>query len=156
MLINFICVGTKMPVWVEQGYVEYTKRLNKDIKLNLIEVEASKRSKSSSAHKLKSEEANRILKVLPKSNHIVTLDVKGKPHNTESLAELLEHWLHLGKDVSLITGGPDGLDDSILKSANESWSLSNLTFPHPIVRVVVAEQIYRAWSLLNNHPYHRA
>ena len=156
MLINFICVGTKMPIWVDQGYTEYAKRLNKDIKLNLIEVEASKRSKTSSASKLKSEEANRIQKILPKSNYIVSLDVKGKQRSTENLAENLEHWLHLGKDVSLITGGPDGLDESILKLANESWSLSNLTFPHPIVRIVVSEQIYRAWSILNNHPYHRA
>lgn len=156
MLINFICVGTKMPAWVNQGYEEYAKRLNKDIKIKLIEVAASKRGKTSSVEKLKSEEAGRIQKILPKSAYVVAMDVKGKQWSTENLSLQLERWLHLGQDVNLIVGGPDGLDDNILKLANESWSLSNLTFPHPIVRVVVGEQIYRAWSLLNNHPYHRA
>ena len=145
-----------MPAWVSQGYEEYAKRLNKDVKLKLIEVPASKRTKTTSVEKLKSEESIRIQKALPKGAHIVVLDVKGKQWSTENLSQQLERWLHLGQDINLIVGGPDGLDDDILKLANESWSLSNLTFPHPIVRVVVSEQIYRAWSLLNNHPYHRA
>jgi 23S rRNA (pseudouridine1915-N3)-methyltransferase len=156
MLINFVCVGSKMPAWVNQGYEEYAKRLNKDIRIKLIEVVASKRAKTISVEKLKAEEAGRILKVIPKGAYVVALDVKGKQWSTEDLSVQLERWLHLGQDVNLIVGGPDGLDAEILKLANEKWSLSNLTFPHPIVRVVVSEQIYRAWSLLNNHPYHRA
>lgn len=149
-----------MPAWVSQGYEEYAKRLNKDIKIKLIEVAASKRVKTTSVDRLKSEESVRIQKILSKDAnkgaHIVVLDVKGKQWGTEDLSKQLESWLHLGQDVNLIVGGPDGLDDDILKLAKQSWSLSKLTFPHPIVRVVVSEQIYRAWSLLNNHPYHRA
>ena len=156
MLINFVCVGTKMPDWINQGYEEYVKRLNKDVKIKLIEVAASKRAKTTSVEKLKSEESIRIQKILPKGAHVVVLDVKGKQWSTENLSEQLGRWLHLGQDIYLIVGGPDGLDDNILKMAKESWSLSKLTFPHPIVRVVVSEQIYRAWSLMDNHPYHRA
>ena len=144
-----------MPAWVNQGYAEYAKRLNKDVKIKLVEVGASKRAKTTSVGKLKLEERGKIKKVLPKGTHIVALDVKGRSWNTEDLAAQLESWLHLGQDVSLIVGGPDGLDDDVIKLANETWSLSNLTFPHPVVRVVVVEQIYRAWSILNNHPYHR-
>lgn len=155
MRINFICVGSKMPAWVNMGYEEYAKRLNKDVTLKLIEVTASKRSKASSAEKYKLEEATRIRKVLPKGAYVVVLDVKGKQLSTKKLSMQLDRWQHLGKEINLIVGGPDGLGEEILLMANESWSLSQLTFPHPIVRVVVGEQIYRAWSMNNNHPYHR-
>ncbi len=155
MIVNFVCVGTKMPGWVNVGYEEYAKRLNKEVEIKLIEVAASKRMKNAAPEKYKTEEASRIKKILPKGAHVVALDVKGKQWSTENLAVQLERWLHLGQDVNLIVGGPDGLDEGILALANETWSLSNLTYPHPIVRVVVAEQIYRAWSILKNHPYHR-
>lgn len=155
MRIHFICVGAKMPAWVAAGFEEYAKRLNKDVVIKLIEVAASKRGKSSSAEKYKAEEAARIKKVLTKGGHIVVLDVKGKQLSTEKLSLQLERWLHLGTDINLVVGGPDGLDGELLTLAHESWSLSKLTFPHPIVRVVVAEQIYRAWSIMHNHPYHR-
>jgi len=144
-----------MPAWVCSGYEEYAKRLNKDVTIKLIEVAASKRSKASSAEKYKTEESVRIKKVLPKGAYVVVLDVKGKQLSTEKLAMQLERWQHIGKEINLIVGGPDGLAEDILLMANESWSLSALTFPHPIVRVIVAEQVYRAWSLNNNHPYHR-
>lgn len=155
MRINFICVGSKMPAWVNSGYEEYAKRLNKDVTVKLVEIAASKRSKASSAEKYKTEEAARIKKVLSKGAYVVVLDVNGKQLSTEKLSTQLGRWQHLGKDINLIVGGPDGLGDDIIQMANESWSLSQLTFPHPIVRVVVAEQIYRAWSMNNNHPYHR-
>ncbi|HFE38698.1 MAG TPA: 23S rRNA (pseudouridine(1915)-N(3))-methyltransferase RlmH [Gammaproteobacteria bacterium] len=155
MLINFVCVGSKMPAWVNQAYSEYEKRLNKDVKLRLAEIDGIKRTKSMSVEKIKAKEAANIQKLVSKRTHVVVLDVKGKAWSTEELALRLACWLHSGKEVSLIVGGPDGLDDEILSRADELWSLSKLTFPHPIVRVVVAEQIYRAWSVLNNHPYHR-
>jgi len=155
MLINLICVGTKMPSWVTSGYEEYAKRLNRDVQLKLIELELAKRSKNSSVENLKSEEAKKIRQAIPKGNHVVVLDVTGNQWSTEKLSHRLDHWLHTGKDISLVIGGPDGLDESLIRSANESWSLSKLTYPHPLVRVIISEQIYRAWSMLNNHPYHR-
>ena len=145
-----------MPAWVNQGYEEYAKRLNKDCQLNLIEVDAAKRSKTASPKKYKSEEAKKIRSVLPKGNYLVSLDVQGKQPSTEKLAEKIDQWMHLGRDVSILIGGPDGIDDELLSESNEKISLSHLTFPHPLVRIILSEQIYRAWSLLNNHPYHRA
>ena len=155
MNIHLIAVGKKMPGWVVAGYKEYDRRLNQDCKLILTELDIGKRSKKSASSNNKLEDAKLIQKAIPKNTHIVALDVKGKQHSTESLANRLEHWLQMGKDVSLIIGGADGLDQSILELANEKWSLSQLTFPHPLVRVIVAEQLYRAWSFVNNHPYHR-
>jgi len=155
MKIHIIAVGTKMPPWVEQGYKEYEKRLQQECQLKLIELDIGKRSKKSSPINNKLYDAKLILKAIPKNSHVVALDVKGKQHSTESLSSRLEHWLHQGKDVALIVGGADGLDESIIKLAHEKWSLSALTFPHPLVRVILAEQLYRAWSFANNHPYHR-
>ncbi len=145
-----------MPAWVNQGYEEYAKRLNKDCQLNLIEVDAAKRSKTASPKKYKSEEAKKIRSVLPKGNYLVSLDVQGKQPSTEKLSEKIDQWMHLGRDVSILIGGPDGIDEELLSESNEKISLSHLTFPHPLVRIILSEQIYRAWSLLNNHPYHRA
>jgi len=156
MKINLICVGKKMPAWVNQGYEEYAKRLNKDCQLNLIEVDAAKRSKTASSKKYKSEEAKKIRSVLPKGSYLVSLDVQGKQPSTEKLSEKIDQWMHLGRDVSILIGGPDGIDEELLSESNEKISLSHLTFPHPLVRIILSEQIYRAWSLLNNHPYHRA
>lgn len=155
MKIYLITIGKKMPSWVEEGYKEYEKRLNQDCQLILVELDAGKRSKKTSSTANKQEDAKLISKAIPKNCHVVVLDVKGKQYTTEKFAGRLENWLQLGKDVALIIGGADGLDESIVKLANEKWSLSTLTFPHPMVRVIVAEQIYRAWSYANNHPYHR-
>ena len=96
-----------------------------------------------------------MLAAIPKNCHIVTLDVPGKAWTTENLAGAMRSWLDSGQDISLMVGGPEGLAESVKQAAQQSWSLSKLTFPHPLVRIVVAEQIYRAWSIINNHPYHR-
>lgn len=156
MRVNLICVGKKMPAWVTQGYEEYAKRLNKDCQLHLIEIDMAKRGKTSSPQKYKQEEAKKIRAVLPKGSYLVSLDVQGNQPGTEKLSVKLDQWMHLGRDVSILIGGPDGIDDRLLSESDEKMSLSNLTFPHPLVRVILAEQLYRAWSLLNNHPYHRA
>lgn len=155
MKIFLIAVGKRMPAWVEAGYKEYEKRLQQDCQLELIELDTGKRSKKSHSIINKLEDAKLISKAIPKNCHVVVLDVKGKQHSTEGVAERMEYWLQMGKDVSLIVGGADGLDDSIIKLADEKWSLSSLTFPHPLVRVIIAEQLYRAWSFSKNHPYHR-
>lgn len=155
MNIHLISVGTKMPSWVEHGYEEYAKRLPRECELVLKEIPAGKRGKNSDLERITKEEGERMLAALPNNSHIVTLDVIGKPWTTPQLAEALQRWLAGGQSVSLMIGGPEGLATSVKQTAKESWSLSPLTFPHPLVRIIVAEQLYRAWTILNNHPYHR-
>ncbi|MBN2646343.1 MAG: 23S rRNA (pseudouridine(1915)-N(3))-methyltransferase RlmH [Thiotrichales bacterium] len=155
MVIHFITVGQKMPKWVQEGYHEYAKRLPKACSLNLIELPMANRGKSSSVEKMKADEAKRILDVLPKGVRLVVLDERGQQVTTKQLAEQLDLWLGGGQDVALIVGGPDGLQAELIDQAQWKWGLSHLTLPHPMVRILVAEQLYRAWSLLNHHPYHR-
>lgn len=156
MRILLLAVGQKMPDWVEQGYREYAQRMPADVRLELKEIPASKRGKNADITRIMEDECQRIQAAIPRSAHIVVLDVKGKPYSTEQLAQRMDHWMHGGQDVCLLVGGPDGLSESCRLLANERWSLSSLTFPHPLVRVILAEQLYRAWSVLRNHPYHRA
>lgn len=156
MKINLLAVGTKMPAWVTQGYEEYSKRLPRDCQLNLIEINPAKRGKTSQPEQWKKEEALRILAAIPDNHHVVALEVTGKSWSTEQLAEQMQSWMGDGRDVSLLVGGPDGLDASCLQRASQKWSLSAMTLPHPLVRIVLAEQVYRAWTVIQNHPYHRA
>lgn len=155
MIIHFITVGQKMPKWVQDGYAEYAKRLPKACSLNLIELAMAQRGKTSSVEQNKADEAKRILAAVPKGARLIVLDEHGQQVTTLQLAEKMEEWLGGGQDVALIVGGPDGLDERILQQAQWKWGLSKLTLPHPMVRILVAEQIYRAWSVINNHPYHR-
>jgi len=154
--ITLIAVGRKMPAWVEQGYNEYARRMPKECNLQLLEIEAEKRGKSGSSQRWMEQEGKRMLAAIPKGDRVVALDVEGASWTTKKLALQLENRMHAGTGVSLFVGGPDGLAPECLKRADQRWSLSNLTFPHPLVRVVLAEQIYRSWSVVNNHPYHRA
>ena len=144
-----------MPSWVQQGYDEYAKRLPRECELVLKEIPAGKRGKNSDIARIVKEEGERMIAAMPQSTHIVTLDIPGKPWTTPELAGAMQRWLEGGQSVSLLIGGPEGLADEVKPLARESWSLSKLTFPHPLVRIVVAEQLYRAWSILHNHPYHR-
>ncbi len=155
MQINLISVGNKMPGWVLQGYDEYSKRMPKECSLVLKEVPPGKRGKNSDIARIVRDEGERMIQAIPAKSHIVTLDIPGKPWTTPDLSVALKEWMESGQSVALMVGGPEGLADSVRDIARESWSLSKLTFPHPIVRVLVAEQLYRAWSILNNHPYHR-
>jgi 23S rRNA (pseudouridine1915-N3)-methyltransferase len=156
MQIQLIAVGKKIPSWVEQGYHHYARRLPKECALTLIEISAVKRNKNSNTKKIINEEGQKILAALATKTAIVTLDILGKTWTTIELSHTLKHWLASGQNIALIIGGADGLAESVKLRAQQSWSLSPLTFPHPLVRVLVAEQIYRAWSLLQNHPYHRS
>lgn len=156
MKLNLLAVGTKMPAWVTDGYQEYAKRMPRECSLQLHEIIPAKRGKSGNPSQWMREEGERILAVIPDSHLVVALDVQGKSWSTELLAEQLKNWMADGRDVSLIVGGPDGLTDECLQRANQRWSLSALTLPHPLVRIVMAEQLYRAWTILQNHPYHRA
>jgi 23S rRNA (pseudouridine1915-N3)-methyltransferase len=155
MQIHLITIGNRMPNWVQQGYDEYAKRLPRECELVLKEIPAGKRGKNSDIARIVKEEGERMIAAMPQSTHIVTLDIPGKPWTTPELAGAMQRWLEGGQSVSLLIGGPEGLADEIKPLARESWSLSKLTFPHPLVRIVVAEQLYRAWSILHNHPYHR-
>ena len=145
-----------MPSWVSEGYQEYAKRLPRECRLQLIEVPLSKRHKSLTAAQAKQQEGNALLAALPKDCTVIALDVAGKSWSTEDLARNLDDWLGSGRDVALLVGGPDGLSPSCLERADRRWSLSALTYPHPLVRIVLAEQLYRAWTLNTGHPYHRS
>lgn len=144
-----------MPDWVRQGYDEYAKRLPRECELVLKEIAPGKRGKNSDVARIVKEEGERMLAAIPQGVHVVTLDIPGKPWTTPDLAQAMKRWLESGQNIALLVGGPEGLSDAAKQMARESWSLSTLTFPHPLVRIIVAEQIYRAWSILHNHPYHR-
>ena len=156
MRIHLIAVGQKMPAWVEQGYKEYAQRLPAEARLELKEIAPGKRSKNADIKRILLDEGQRIQAAIPKNSRIVALDVKGKPWSTEQLADRLGDWMQSGQDIALLVGGPEGLHEDCIAMADERWSLSPLTFPHPLVRIITAEQIYRAWTVLRNHPYHRA
>lgn len=155
MKLRLLAVGTKMPAWVEQGYQEYAKRLPSDCALELVEINPGHRAKNTSKEKAMQQEAEALKKAIRPQDHVVALDVKGKPWSTEQLAENLSNWRMQGGDVALLIGGPDGMTQDVLSLAKQRWSLSNLTLPHPLVRVLMAEQLYRAWSILQGHPYHK-
>ncbi len=145
-----------MPTWVEQGINEYRKRLVGDIRLDIIEIPIPKRGNTNVATLIK-KEAELLKKQLQKwpQARYVALEVNGKAHSTESLAKRITAIRDMGQDIVLLIGGPDGLCSELSQQCHEHWSLSALTLPHPVVRVVLAEQVYRVWSLLNGHPYHR-
>jgi len=155
MKLRMLAVGTKMPAWIEQGYQEYAKRLPHDCALELVELAPGHRAKNTSKEKAMQQEAEALRKAIRPQDHVVALDVKGKPWSTEQLADNLSTWRMQGGDVALLIGGPDGMTADILALAQQRWSLSNLTLPHPLVRVLMAEQLYRAWSILQGHPYHK-
>ncbi len=155
MRIRLIAVGTKMPAWVEQGFQEYAKRMPAECRLELVELPLGHRGKNQPVAKAIEKEAQSMLAALQPQNTCVALEVKGKPWSTEQLAERMAEWRMDGRDIDLIVGGPDGLAPECVKLAKQTWSLSPLTLPHPLVRIILAEQLYRAWTILNNHPYHR-
>ena len=155
MKIKLIAVGTKMPDWVESGFKTYVQRLPRECSLELIEIPAAKRTGNQLADKWKAKEGELVLKAIDSSDWVIALEVKGKSWTTLELAEQIKKWQSMGTNVALLVGGPDGLCEKCLSRANQKWSLSSLTMPHPMVRVVLAEAIYRAWSVTVNHPYHR-
>ncbi len=155
MQIHLISVGTRMPAWVQQGYNEYAKRLPRECELVLKEIAPGKRTRNSDTARIVRDEGEKMIAALPEKAHAVTLDISGKPWSTQQLAEAVRRWQQTSPQVALLVGGPEGLSQQVKERAVESWSLSQLTFPHPLVRIVVAEQIYRAWTIINHHPYHR-
>ncbi|MFQ5642111.1 MAG: 23S rRNA (pseudouridine(1915)-N(3))-methyltransferase RlmH [Thiogranum sp.] len=156
MEINLIAAGTRMPSWVNEGYQAYACRLPHECRLKLVEIPLGRRGKSTPVERAVNEEGKRMLAALAPRQLVIAMDVAGRSWSTEQLAGKLAAWLGDGRDVSLLVGGPDGLADTCLERAEQRWSLSALTLPHPLVRVLLAEQLYRAWSVISNHPYHRS
>lgn len=144
-----------MPAWIQQGVVSYLQRFPKDMPLEIVEINAGKRGKNADIRRILEKEGEAMLAATGKGDRIVTLDLPGQPWTTPQLAHQLERWKQDGRNVSLLVGGPEGLSPACKAAAEQSWSLSGLTLPHPLVRVLVAESLYRAWSITTNHPYHR-
>lgn len=156
MRIHLIAAGSRMPSWIQAGFEEYAKRLPRGCALCLKEIPLKRRGKEGDWHRQVEAEGAEMNAAIPQGAHVVALDREGQQWSTEELAKHLAKWLEQGRDLALLIGGPEGLAPICLERASFRWSLSRLTFPHPLVRVIVAEQLYRAWCLLRGHPYHRA
>ncbi len=155
MRLRVIAVGTKMPSWVVTGWREYAKRLPTEFNLDLVEIGLGKRTRSQPPARAMAQEGETILKTIGGGDRVIALDVGGKSWSTAQLATKLASWQSSGDNYSLLIGGPDGLAPACLARADEKWSLSPLTLPHPLVRLLLVEQLYRAWTINTGHPYHR-
>jgi len=156
MRLKLICVGQKMPDWVSQGFNDYVRRMPPELPIELTEIAMAHRGKNPDIDRLMKREGEAILTALGDRDRVLALEVGGRSWSTEKLASQLETWQQDGQDVCFLVGGPDGLDQACRQRADQLWSLSDLTLPHPLVRILLAEQLYRAWTVTRNHPYHRA
>lgn len=155
MLIRIVAVGTRMPAWVQQAVDDYTGRMPADFRVEWREVRAEQRSAGATPAVWMAREAQRIRAALPPAATVVVLDERGTDLTTRDLSVRMQRWQHDAQPVAILIGGPDGLDPALKAEARERLRLSSLTLPHPMVRVLLSEQLYRAWSVLANHPYHR-
>jgi 23S rRNA (pseudouridine1915-N3)-methyltransferase len=156
MKLFILAVGHKMPGWVSNAFDEYTKRMPPELRIELREIKAEQRSAGRPAHSVMAAERTRIEAALPRQATLVMLDEHGHDWTTLQLAQALPRWQGAGQDVAFVIGGADGLDPALKARADLLLRLSSLTLPHGMVRVLLAEQLYRAWSITQNHPYHRA
>jgi len=155
MKLLLVAVGTRMPPWVQAGFEEFARRMPREMPLELVEIKAEPRTTGKTVDAMQAAEAARIEAALPARCRRVILDERGRDLSTVALAARLEAWREGGDDVALIVGGPDGLADALKHSADEAIRLSSLTLPHALVRPLLAEALYRAWSVTRHHPYHR-
>lgn len=155
MQIHIIAIGERVPVWVEAGYLDYARRLPAQCRVRLIEVPAIRRGRNADIARILRDEGERLLAAVPADTRVIALERTGRTRSTDQLAQALEGWLRDGQDVGFMIGGPEGLSPACLEAAVDTWSLSALTLPHALVRVLLAEQLYRAWSIVNHMPYHR-
>jgi 23S rRNA (pseudouridine1915-N3)-methyltransferase len=155
MRIHLLAVGEKPDAWVSEGYREFAKRLPPECALHLTEVPAGRRGRNADIARLMTQEGERLLQAAPAGARVLALDVRGQLWSTEELATRMARWMQEGRDLAIMIGGPDGLAPACLERAELRWSLSPLTLPHALVRILVAEQLYRAWSICRGHPYHR-
>jgi 23S rRNA (pseudouridine1915-N3)-methyltransferase len=154
MKLRIIAIGHKMPAWVSQGFDEYARRMPREAAIELVEIKPEKRAAGKGGEQVREAEAARILEAVGK-DYLVVLDEHGQQATTLQLAERFRGWLGGGRNLALAIGGTDGLHPSIKMRADWLWSLSQLTLPHAMVRVLLAEQLYRAWTVISSHPYHR-
>ena len=155
MRISIISVGARMPAWVDEGVAQYSRRMPREIRVEWKTLPLAARGKNTPAETLKQKEGEQILKAIPANDRVIALEVTGKALSTPQLAQQLSSWQMPADNFSLLIGGPDGLSKACRERAERLWSLSALTLPHPLVRVLLAEQLYRAWTITVNHPYHR-
>lgn len=156
MKLLVLAVGMRMPQWVESAWHDYARRLPPDCALELREIKPEPRNSGKTVAQMMQAEARRLQAAMPAQALCIALDERGKDLTTAALARELEQWRAAGRDVAFLVGGPDGLDEQLKQRCSTMLRLSSLTLPHPMVRVVLAEQLYRAWAIINNHPYHRA
>lgn len=155
MKLLILAVGQKMPTWINDGYNEYVKRMPREMRIQLVELKPDRRASGTTATQVKSIERDRILAAIPAHAIVWALDERGEQFGTLELADQLRKTQETGGDICFIIGGADGLHDDVKRRGNQLFSLSRLTLPHGLVRVILAEQLYRAWSVMHNHPYHR-
>jgi len=156
MRLLIVAVGQRQPAWARSAFDEFAKRLPPDARIEAVEVKAEPRDGGKTVAQMMAAEAQRLRAALPKAAWTVALDERGQRRTTEQLVERMRHWRTLGRDVALLIGGPDGLDASLKDAADETLRLSDLTLPHALARVLLTEALYRAWSVIAGHPYHRA
>ena len=152
MRISVLAVGTRIPAWVNEGVQEYSRRMPRNLRLEWREIPLARRG---DVRQALAREGEQILRAIPDGDRVIALDVEGKALSTPELAAQLAGWQMSGDNYSMLIGGPDGLSGECLARAERRWSLSRLTLPHPLVRILLAEQLYRAWTITVNHPYHR-
>jgi len=155
MKLIIVSVGHKMPDWITAGFGEYSKRMPREAQIVLMEIRPEPRTTGKTTAQITEAEAQRILAALPQNCRRIALDERGAQPTTRQLAAQMQDWMREGRDIAFIIGGADGLHDSVKQAAQQSLALSSLTLPHGLVRVLLAEQLYRAYSLMHNHPYHR-
>ncbi|NNF52044.1 MAG: 23S rRNA (pseudouridine(1915)-N(3))-methyltransferase RlmH [Gammaproteobacteria bacterium] len=156
MRFRLVAAGTRMPEWVNAGFRYYAQRMPRECAVELVEIPLGARGKSQNPRRAIEEESKKMLAVPRPGDVVLAMEVSGRQIGSEKLASRMQGWFEGGGDVLIMIGGPDGLGEACRERAALQWSLSDLTLPHGLVRIVVAEQLYRAWSILRNHPYHRA
>ncbi|MGH6631504.1 MAG: 23S rRNA (pseudouridine(1915)-N(3))-methyltransferase RlmH [Burkholderiales bacterium] len=155
MRLTVVAIGQRMPPWVTQAWTEYSRRFPRGFSPELKEVPAIKRSRNADIESVRRREGEALLLAVPDNTYVIALDEDGRQWTTRELSLQLQEWMHEGRHVAFLVGGPDGLSSESLAQADFRWSLGRLTLPHPLVRIVLAEQLYRAWTITQNHPYHR-
>jgi len=155
MRVSILSVSHKMPAWIQQGFQEYTKRMPPEVRVELVELKPEERSAGKVAAKAMQAEGERLIAALPSGSTVLALDEKGRAVSTQGLSVMLADWMRDGTHPAFVIGGADGLDPAVKERADKLISLSALTLPHGLVRVLLAEQLYRAWTILARHPYHR-
>ena len=155
MRVSILSIGHRMPAWIQEGFQEYTRRMPPEIRVDLMELKPEERGAGRSTDRAKTLEGERILAVLPAGAALIALDERGKGVSTQGLSVMLSEWMRDGSHPAFVIGGADGLSEAVRDRADKIVSLSTLTLPHGLARVLLAEQLYRAWTILARHPYHR-